>query len=285
MAYCQSLNQVKYSLMNSKRVAIITGASTGIGRAVSFKFAKEQYNLALVARSSEELTRLAAKLQDDYGIDCIVCAGDLSDRQFLRSITVQTGAKWPTIDVLVNNAAWRTIESMRSISLETWEQTLDVCVTAPAFLAKWSAELMEKNNTKGVIINMSSVMSQRAGGTSPAYIASKGAIESLTSELAVTYGRSGIRVICVQPGNIETKMSNDYKDPNGEDISRALGEHITDLTPLSRAGQPEEIAEAIYWLSTDQASFVSGTTLTIDGGFSHNFNAYSIKQLQFPKEF
>ena len=271
--------------MNSNKVAIITGASAGIGRAVSVKFAREKYNLTLVARSARELIELAAQLEHDYGIECIACAGDLNDKEFLRSITDKTNARWGTVDVLVNNAAWRSIESMRSISLEIWEQTLAVCLTAPAFLAKWSAEIMEKNNTKGAIINVSSVMSERAGGISPAYIAAKGAIESLTNELAVTYGRSGIRVVCVRPGNIETNMSSDYTDPKGQNISKALGEHITDLTPLSRAGQPEEIAEAVYWLSADHASFISGTTLTIDGGFSHNFNAYSIKQLQFPKEF
>jgi NAD(P)-dependent dehydrogenase (short-subunit alcohol dehydrogenase family) len=271
--------------MNNKKVAIITGASAGIGRAVAIKYAAQKFNVTLVARNNQQLLNLASELENNYGIYCLVCAGDLNNEEFLRSIINKTVEAWGTIDVLVNNAAWRTIETMRTMNLDIWEQTLGLCLTAPAFLAKWSAEVMEKNKKKGTIINVSSVMSERAGGISPAYIAAKGAIESLTYELAVTYGRSGIRVICVQPGNIETNMSSDYTNPEGANISSKLVEHVTDLTPLARAGRPEEIAEAIYWLSTDSASFITGTTLMVDGGMSHNFNAYSLKKVQFPKEF
>ena len=271
--------------MSSNKVAIITGASGGIGRAVANRFAEHHHHLAIVARNNGELVKLERELKSAYGVQCLICAGDLNDKKFLRSIIDKTVQHWGTIDVLVNNAAWRTIETMRSMSFDTWEQTLGICLTAPAFLAKWSAEVMEKNGNKGTIINVSSVMSARAGGISPAYIAAKGAIESLTYELAVTYGRSSIRVVCVQPGNVETNMSQDYTDPAGENISNTLVDHVTDLTPLSRAGKAEEIAEAIYWLSTDKASFITGTTLLVDGGLSHNFNAYSIKRLQFPNEF
>jgi len=269
----------------SSKVAIITGASAGIGRAVAVKYAEQKYNLTLVALDNKELVTLAKELESVFGVQCLVCAGNLYEKEFLRSIIDKTVEKWGTIDVLVNNAAWRTIETMRSIGFETWEQTLAICLTAPAFLSKWSAEVMEKNRNKGTIINVSSVMSNRAAGISPAYIAAKGALESLTYELAVTYGRSSIRVVCVQPGNIETTMSNDYTDAAGENISNKLGEHVTDLTPLSRAGKAEEIAVAIYWLSTDHASFITGTSLVIDGGLSHNFNAYSMKRIQFPNEF
>lgn len=271
--------------MRINKIAIITGASGGIGRAVAIKYATEKFNVTVVARSNDELVSLGRELESAYGVECLVCAGDINDKEFLRSIIDRTVEKWGVIHVLVNNAAWRTIETMRSIELETWERTIGICLTAPAFLSKWSAEVMEKTKTKGTIINVSSIMSERAGGISPAYIAAKGAIESLTYELAVTYGRSSIRVICVQPGNIETNMSNDYKDAAGENISSKLGEHVTDLTPIARAGRPEEIADAIYWICTDNAAFITGTTLTIDGGLSHNFNAYSMKKLQFPNEF
>lgn len=271
--------------MELVKVAIITGASGGIGRAVALKFAEQKFNLTLVARGNGELVKLAADLETAYGINCIVCAGNLHDKEFLRFIIDKTVDKWGTIDVLVNNAAWRTIETMRTMDMDIWELTVGICLTAPAFLSKWSAEVMEKNTTNGTIINVSSVMSERAGGTSPAYIASKGALESLTRELAVTYGRSGIRVVCIQPGNIETNMSSDYTNPDGINISNKLTEHITDLTPLARAGRPIEVAEAIYWFSTETASFITGTTVLIDGGYSHNFNSYSIKRVQFPKEF
>jgi NAD(P)-dependent dehydrogenase (short-subunit alcohol dehydrogenase family) len=271
--------------MSNNKVAIITGASTGIGCAVAIKYAEQKFCLTLVALEAEELSSLAGELELKYNIDCIVCSGNIRDQLFLRSVIDKTIQKWRTIDVLVNNAAWRTIETMRSMSFETWQQTLEICLTAPAFLAKWTAEVMEKNKTKGVIINVSSAMSERPGGNSPAYIAAKGAIESLTYELAVTYGRNNIRVVCIQPGNINTNMSSDYIDPDGTNISERLVEHVIDLTPLSRAGRPEEVAEAIYWVSTDKASFITGSTLLIDGGLTHNFNAYSVKKIQYPNEF
>ena len=271
--------------MSSKKVVIVTGASAGIGRAVAIKYAKEKYNLVLVALEGDQLSMLSKDLKAQYGADCLVCAGDLADAIFLRSIISQTIEKWNAIHVLVNNAAWRTIETMRSMELQTWERTLSICLTAPAFLAKWSAEAMERNNIPGTIINISSVMSERAGGISPAYSASKGALESLTYELAVTYGRSFIRVVCVQPGNVDTNMNSDYTSQSGENVSRQLSDHVNDLSPLPRAGTPEEIAEAIYWVSSENASFVTGITLKIDGGLSHNFNAYSVKKIQFPNEF
>jgi NAD(P)-dependent dehydrogenase (short-subunit alcohol dehydrogenase family) len=282
--FFQSQNPAKSFLMSNK-TAIITGASAGIGRAVATIYAAHNYNLTLVALEREELLALAKDLESTYNIQCLVCCGNLVEKEFLRSIIDATVQRFGSIDVLVNNAAWRTIETMRSMEFEHWEQTLGICLTAPAFLSKWSAEVMEQNSIQGTIINVSTVMSGRAGGISPAYLAAKGGLESLTYELAVTYGRSSIRVICVQPGNIDTHMSNDYTNADGENISSKLGQHVIDLTPASRAGKPEEVAEAIYWLSTDKASYITGTTLTIDGGLSHNFNAYSMKRIQFPNEF
>lgn len=271
--------------MNQHKVAIVTGASTGIGRAVALRYAAERFNVTLVALPGEDLDAVQKELEAIAGIEIIVCPGDLSDMVFTQSVIDITTEKWNRIDVLVNNAAWRTIETMRTMNIETWKQTLSICLTAPAFLAKWTAELMEKLAIGGTIINVSSVMAGRAGGNSPAYIAAKGAIESLTYELAVTYGRSSIRVVCVQPGNVDTKMSKDYVDQAGDNISADLVEHLNDLTPLARAGSPVEIAEAIYWLSTDNASFITGTTLMIDGGLSHNFNGYTIKKHQFPDQY
>ncbi len=267
--------------MNNNKVAIITGASKGIGRSTALN----NYNVTLAGRDHRELEQLRAEIKQDYRLEALVCAGDLADEEFLEQIIENTMQKWGRIDVLINNAAWRTIETMRSISLENWEKTIKVCLTAPAFLAKYAAAVMEEKRIEGVIINVSSVMSQRAGGTSPAYIVCKGGIESLTYELAALYGPKNIRVVSVNPGNIKTDLSNDYTDGKGNNISAQLGEHINDHTPLKRAGNSEEIANVSYWLSTAEASFISGTTIVVDGGFSHNFNAYTMKKLQYPKEF
>lgn len=267
------------------RVVIITGAAGGIGSATAHKFAGKGYSLTLCDMDEKGLSALAGLLEDKYGTDCLLLPGDLADELYLKSIVDQAVAKWGRVDVLVNNAAWRTIESLRTIEMSIWEKTLKICLTAPAFLTKWAAAVMEEKQTGGVIINITSMMSERPSGIGSAYIAAKGALESMIRESAITYGRSGIRVAGVAPGYIDTELSHDYVDPDGENISADLIREINDFIPLARGGKPEEVADAILWLSSDAASYVTGTTLVVDGGFKPNFSRYSIKKRQFPKEF
>lgn len=282
---------------------MITGATGGIGRAVAERFAKAGFHLTLADTTEDKLKRLAAELHGAYGVTCRIYPGDLSDLGYVRSLVDGVSTEGGGVDVLINNAAWRKIETMRTIDPETWEKTLRVCLTAPAFLAKWVGEAMERHKTPGVIINISSVMASRAGGYSPAYLASKGGLESLTYELATLYGPSGIRVVAVSPGNIDSGLNRD--DPNGyggqdepgvhgdqgdqTSLSISGGGLLSDSmnrnTPLRRSGLPHEIAAVCYWLSTPEASFITGTCIVADGGFSHNFNDYSVKKKKFPYEF
>ncbi|WP_262249226.1 SDR family NAD(P)-dependent oxidoreductase [Parapedobacter soli] len=269
--------------MNKKRTVLITGAAGGIGKAVALKFAEKGYALALVTRSNGA-DLLKAEL-DQITSDYTVFQGDLTDFDFVSGVVAKTVDRWGRLDVLVNNAAWRTLESMRTISLADWEKTIRVCLTAPAFLSRYAAEAMEKRGIQGSIINISSVMAVRAAGNSPAYVACKGAMEGLTRELAVLYGPRGIRVLALSPGQVDTAMSNDYTDGKQTNISRVLSENMNANTPLRRGGTPQEIANAVYWLASEEASFVNGTTLIADGGFVANFSAYEMKKLQLPNEF
>jgi len=271
--------------MINKKVAIITGAAKGIGRETAIRFAQEGYYLTLVDIEDQSLEELRSLISKEYGVEAITCVGDLALESFLNLIIFYTISKWGRVDVLVNNAAWRTIETMRSISMQTWNQTMQICLTAPAFLSQLAADSMEKNKAGGVIVNVSSMMSDRPAGISPAYIAAKGALESLTKELAVTYGRSGIRVVCVKPGFIDTDLSKDYKSTNGEELSDVLAEYLIDATPLKSPASPVNVADAILFLCSDQAGFITGTSLTIDGGFTGNMNSYQLKKRQFPKEY
>lgn len=271
--------------MDNNKVAIITGAAGGIGLATAKKLAENNFCITLSDINKDELNKAAEILEKEHHAHCLICHGNLEDFNYIESIVKQTLAKWGRIDLLVNNAAWRTIETMRTISLEDWEKTIRINLTAPAFLAKYVAEAMEEKKIAGVVINISSVMSQNAAGYSPAYIACKGGLESLTYELAVLYGPSGIRVVGINPGNIDTNLSNDYKDKTGNNISEQLIDNMNDHTPLLRAGRPDEIANVCYWLSSEESSFITGTSILADGGFLHNFNAYSMKKLQFPNDF
>ncbi|CAG5018551.1 Dihydroanticapsin 7-dehydrogenase [Dyadobacter sp. CECT 9275] len=271
--------------MSNPKVVIITGAAGGIGSATAHQFAGKGYNVTLCDIDFQGLSVLTGVLENKYGTDCLTLSGDLSDPVYLKSIIDKTAEKWGRIDVLVNNAAWRTIESMRTMQLDIWEKTLRICLTAPAFLTGWAAAVMEEKQTGGVIVNITSMMAERTSGTGSAYVAAKGALESLIKETAVTYGRSGIRIVGVAPGYIDTELSHDYVDQEGENISARLIEEVTDAVPLGRGGTPEEVAEAVFWLSSESASYITGTTLLVDGGFKPNFSKYSVKKQQFPDEF
>lgn len=271
--------------MNNKKVVIITGAAGGIGRETAFKFASEGYALALLDINQEALLAVKQEISLQKSSDVLALEGDLADLDFVKSCVDKTVEKWGRIDVIINNAAWRTVQSMRTMSIEDWDRTLRICLTVPAFLTKWGAEIMESNGTGRVIVNISSMMSDRPSGIASGYIAAKGGMESLTKELAVTYGRKGIRVVTVRPGYVDTAMSNDYENEEGDNISNVLIEEITEYIPLKRPAAPKEIAEAIYWLSSDAASYITGTSLLVDGGFTPNFTKYSIKNKQYPDEF
>jgi NAD(P)-dependent dehydrogenase (short-subunit alcohol dehydrogenase family) len=265
---------------------IITGAAGGIGRAIALSFARHSCNLVLNDLDEQSLQSVGQALADHPGVSVSICAGDLADPDLPGKLVSHAMEKFGSIDILINNAAWRTLQSLRSIDRSTWQRTLDVCLTAPAFLIKMVAHAMEEQGVGGVVINVSSMMSDRAAGNSPAYIAVKAGLEGLTREAAVTYGRSGIRVLCVRPGYIETGLSLDYEqDAAADGMARKLEGYITDATPLGRAGSPYEVADVITWLCSAEASFITGTCLTIDGGFSVNMNSYPLKKLQFPDEY
>lgn len=265
-----------------KRVAIVTGASRGIGKAIALRLLEEGYYISIVSDDEKELKSMVENLPKDR---VLVLVGDLSNLDFARDIINITYDKWGRINVLINNAAWRAVETLRTMSHDNWEKTLQICLTAPTFLSKWASHYMEKDAVAGVIINISSVMANRPSGTATAYVACKGALLSLTYEMATLLGPSGIRVIAVSPGNIETKISQDYTDQRGENISDKLVEHVHELTPLRRSGQADEVANTVVWLCSSKASYVTGTNLVVDGGFSTNFNGYTMKKLQFPKQF
>lgn len=265
------------------RVVIVTGASRGIGKAIARQFIENGDRVVMVADDVEELRGAVATFDSEATV--LTLSGDLADGGFLQQILDHTLSKWGRVDILINNAAWRTLETLRTISLDTWEKTIRVCLTAPVFLSKLVAASMESRLYPGVIVNISSIMAERAGGTSPAYVASKGALLSMTYEMAALYGPSGIRVVAVCPGNVHTALSTDFMDRAGNNISQRLVQDMENQTPLKRSATPQEIANGVFWLCSSEASFVTGTSIQMDGGFSHNFSSYTNKKSQFPNEF
>lgn len=269
--------------MSSKPVALITGAARGIGRETAIEFARRGYNLGLLDVLQEELqatTRKATTL----GVDCVAETCDLNSLEASEASLRQIAEHFGRLDVLVNNAAWREVKTMREISVESWERTLRICLTTPAFLARWAAEVMEPQGS-GVIINVCSIMSRRGGGVAAAYAAVKGGIDALTYELAALYGRRGIRVLAISPGAIDTDLSGDYPSGDGQSVNAQLREWSTSEIPLGRWGEPEEIARVIALLASDDASYMTGTNVTVDGGWSQaHFPRDLLKQMK-PDQF
>jgi 3-oxoacyl-[acyl-carrier protein] reductase len=269
--------------MGDRRAALVTGASRGIGAATAEVLAARGYDVTILARTKRDLEQTARRVEAAGGKALVQC-GDLGDLEFAEAAVAATIEQFGRIDVLVNNAAWRDIISMRDISIASWEKTLRISLTAPAFLAKWAAADMVKR-TSGVIVNVSSIQSQRVSGFSPAYVACKGALDSLTRELATLYGPRGIRVVTLNPGAIDTEMSGDYESADGESITEKLRDHSYDMIPLKRWGEAKEMATTIAMLVSDDASYITGTTIYADGGYAVNLNPYGLKHLMFPDDF
>jgi 3-oxoacyl-[acyl-carrier protein] reductase len=269
--------------MAAKKVALITGGSRGIGAATALEFARRGYDVAISSDDSAGLKSVANQARA-LGARAECFAGDLEEMAFVESLVPKVIAAFGRIDVLVNNAAWRELATMRQIGLASWERTLRICLTAPSFLARAAAVDMEPRRA-GVIINISSIMSEHASGISPAYIAAKGGLNSLTYELSALYGPAGIRVLAVNPGAIDTAMSADYPTGPKADTDRRGKDWSHQMIPLRRWGQPEEIARAIAMLASDDASYLTGTTVVVDGGWSHQFEPYDRKHEQYPEQF
>ena len=250
------------------RVALVTGASAGIGTAVAEEFAHRGYAVGIVGRDAKRLDEVRRRIEAAGG-RVLALSGDLGDLGFAESVVRQVAAAFGRLDVLVNNAAARELKTMREMTPAEWDRTIRVCLTSPAFMARWAAEEMEWHGG-GVIVNVGSMMSRQAHGVSAAYVSCKGAMESLTYDLAALYGPAGIRVVTIAPGAIDTAMSSTLTntpaaDGRSEDSIREFSES---MAMLGRWGRPEEVAKTVAWIASDEASYLTGTTLVLDGGWS-----------------
>jgi len=240
------------------RVALITGASSGIGRATALRFVSEGASVALVGRDREALEKTAV----DAGGNTAVVVADLSEPDQVRGAVDDAVDFGGGLDVLVNAAGVIGSGDLASTTLEDWTAMMRINLDA-AFIAMQAA-LPHLEKTRGNIVNVSSVTGVRAFPGVLAYCVSKAGMDQLTRCAALELAAAGVRVNAVNPGVVVSNLHR--RGGMQEDAYAAFLEHSRTTHPIGRVGEPQDIADAITYLASEQAGWVTGVTLSLDGG-------------------
>ncbi len=247
------------------KVAIVTGASRGVGRAIAHALAAEGCRLAIVARGSKALDETAGRLSSD-GTETLAIVADLTIAQDINRIVQATMDHFGRIDILVHNAGGAKGQNIFDTSDEDWEEALALNVLALTRLAKLVAPVMSRQG-EGRIIAISSIFGRESGGRT-AYNALKAALISLTKSLARQFAPNNILVNSIAPGSLLFPGSS-WDRRQQADPERIAAFVKSDL-PLGRFGKPEEVAEVVVFLASQQASLISGACIPVDGAQSHS---------------
>ena len=246
--------------MSSQKVAIITGASSGIGRATAIALAKDGVRVVIAARRANE-SKETLQLVKEAGGDGIFIKTDVAREDEVKKLVEFTVEKYGKLDYAFNNAG---IEEMHTSFVDqtsaVFDNIMNINVKGIWLSMKYEIPQMLKNGG-GSIVNTSSVAGVIGFAQMPIYSASKHAVLGLTKSSALEYAKSGIRINAVAPGGVETDM---YERTVGD--NKQVFQTIIAMHPIGRVGKPEEIANAVVWLLSDKASFVTGHTLLVDGG-------------------
>lgn len=245
-----------------EKVAIVTGASSGIGRATALLFAAEGAKVVVGARRKDELDALVAEIASAGG-EAVALAGDVRSKDYAQALVALAVDRYGRLDVAFNNAGiLGEGGDSTGVSAEGWNEALAINLTGAFYGAQQQIAQMLKDGGGSVIFTSTFVGYTLAFPGTAAYAASKSGLIGLTQALAAEYGPQGVRVNAVLPGAIDTPMFRE-RSPDAASQATLAGMHA-----LKRVGAPEEIARAVLYLASDDASFVSGTAHLVDGGLS-----------------
>lgn len=248
-------------MVNHHKVALVTGGGTGIGAAIARRLAAGGYDVAVTGRRPGPIADVAAEIG---GLALVADTGVVGDAERAVAETVE---RFGGIDALVCNAGIGGEGSLRTLDPGTWDDVLRIDLTGPFLMARAAIEHLVAR--RGSIVTVSSVAGLRASPESLAYCASKAGLAMLTQCIALDHGPEGVRANCVCPGWVRTPMADEEMDGLaarlGTDRDGAYDACMVDV-PLRRAASPEEIAATVAWLLSDDASYVNGAVLPIDGG-------------------
>lgn len=239
--------------------AIITGGTSGIGEACAYLFAREGASVAVAGRNEERGSTVATTITKEGG-NAIFIKTDVTHREDIINLVATTMDRFQKIDVLINNAGIGDTTPLHLLDEEQWDKMIDTNLKSMFLCSKHVIPHMLKQK-KGSIINMSSILGLVGFSGANAYSASKGGSRLLTRTMALDYAKDGIRVNAICPGFIRTPMVE-----KGLDEESLKG--VAAMHPLGRLGKPEEVAYAALFLASDESSFVTGSDIFVDGGYT-----------------
>ena len=244
------------------RVAVITGSASGIGRATALEFAKEGARVVVADINSQGAAE-TVNLITAAGGTAIAVETDVSNANSVQGLVHKTLQGFSRIDALVNNAAIQVNKTVENTTVEEWNREIAVNLGGVFLCSKYLLPHLRK--VRGCIVNMASVNGFFAEPMCAGYCATKGAIIALTKAMAIDHGKEGIRVNCICPGYIDAGLARGYFEaqPDPEAARKAAGK----LHALWRIGNPEEVARVAAFLASDDASFMTGSAVAVDGGF------------------
>ncbi len=242
------------------KVAIVTGASSGIGKKTAELYAREGASV-VISDIDEKKGKQVAELINDNSGKSIFIKADVSNPSDCKNLVDKTTAEFGRLDFACNNAGiGGEMNPIADYSIDAWEKVIEINLSGVFYCMKYEIPEMLKNGG-GAIINMASILGQVGFSNSPAYVASKHGVVGLTKNAAVEYAQKGIRINSIGPGFIKTPMISALED------DKDTLNYLVSLHPMGRLGTPEEIAELVMWLSSDKASFVVGAYFPVDGGY------------------
>lgn len=249
----------------TRRKAVVTGASSGIGKATALRLASEGYDICLNAIANGDLEAVFRDLSSGHHL---ICPGDYSDPSVIEEITETIRSQWGRLDVLINNAGLFSAGDPVEAELEEWRRPLDLMLNGAILITRALVPLMRSG---GRVIHVTSIHGMRAEKGAAGYSMAKAAINQYCRALAVDLAFKGILVNAVAPGFISTPMSvvNGVNELETEWFrsNYVVGHHL----PLSRAGEPEEVAGVIHFLAGPDASYITGQVIAVDGGLTITF--------------
>lgn len=244
------------------KVVVITGAGTGLGKAMAERFGKEKAKVVLNYHSDKNDYKETIQTIEAAGGKAAALKGDVTKEEDIKKLLDFAVEKFGSIDIMINNAGMENEVPSEKLTLEDWNKVIDVNLTGVFLGSRDAIDYMLEHDIKGSIINMSSVHDRIPWPHFAHYAASKGGVKMLTETLALEYAPKGIRVNNISPGAIDTPINAEkFNDPKAK-------QEVIDLIPMGYIGRPEEIAACAVWLASTESSYVTGMTLYADGGMT-----------------